>query len=527
MTSRGGDVDDADRPYEEISLRPYVETLWSYRRVIAASVIGAATFYVVGVLLVFLISPAERLSRVQFRLLFDGAEKGEYPNGTLFSASEIVAGPVLTEVFKANDLQRFGKYEDFKDSLFVLQSNLDLELLGYEFQARLADTRLTPVDRARIEEEFRRKREALVDPIYSLNMRRHERLSTMPRDLANKVLLDVLATWAKQADERKGATKYNVDVLSPGILQRQMLEQEDYLVAIDIMRAKTARVLATLKEIDELPGAKALRVGENRASVAEVRAGLEDVVRFKLEPLMGLIRSEGITKQPRLLAVYATNQLFQLRQEQLQAAARVEALKASVREFSTEGGLSAGSAGPGVSGQAGSTGGTITPQLDQSFLDRLMSLSIAKDEFEYRREISDRVIEESELVAARAREAAYYEDLARELRSSSGRTAGSPETVAFIKTRSAQAFDEIVHGIEQTALIYKELSALNLNPSSTVFAVTGPFTQETHRSLTLRTVVLYLVLILLLTMTLVPIVCLLHHAFKVRRAAQAAASAPA
>jgi hypothetical protein len=342
--------------------------------------------------------------------------------------------------------------------------------------------------------------------------------------MVNKVLLDVLAIWAKQADERKGATKYNVDVLSPGILQRQMLDQEDYLVAIDIMRAKTARVLATLDEIDELPGAKALRVGEERVTVGEVRAGLEDVVRFKLEPLMGLIRSEGITKNSRALSLYATNQLFQLRQEQLESAARVQALQASVREFSTQSVMSAGDAGTAVPGPGTSTGGTITPQLDQSFLDRLMNLSIAKEEFEYRRKITDRVITESEVVASRAREAAYYDDLSKELRTSSGRTVGSPEMVALIKTRSAQAFDEIVHGIETTALIYKELSALNLNPSSTVFAVTGPFTQQTLRSLTLRTVTLYLVLILMLAITLVPIGCLIHHAFRVRRAAATTAA---
>ena len=524
MTSRSGDVEEANHTDDVISLRPYLETLWSYRRVIAASVVGVAILYLVGVLLVFLVSPTERLSSVPFRLLFDGAEKGEYPNGTLFSASEIVAGPVLTEVFKINDLQRFGKYEDFKDSLFVLQSNLDLDLLGYEFQARLADTRLSPVDRSRLEEEFRRKREALVDPVYSLNMRRHERLSTMPRDLVNKVLLDVLAVWAKQADERKGATKYNVDVLSPGILQRQMLDQEDYLVAIDIMRAKTARVLASLDEIDKLPGAKALRIGEDHLSVADVRAGLQDVIRFKLEPLMGLIRSEGITKNSRALSLYAANQLFQLHQEQLEAEARVQALQASVREFSDQGALSGGDAGTGAPSPGGTNRGTITPQLDQSFLDRLMGLSVAKDQFEYRRKITDRVLIASEIAAAKAREAAYYEDLARELRTSSGRTAGPPEMVALIKTRSAQAFDEIVHGIEKTAAIYKELSAQNLNPSSTVFAVTGPFAQQTQRSLTLRTVMLYLVLILMVTITLVPIGCLLHHAFKVRRAAVAVAS---
>jgi hypothetical protein len=153
-----------------------------------------------------------------------------------------------------------------------------------------------------------------------------------------------------------------------------------------------------------------------------------------------------------------------------------------------------------------------------------MGLSIAKDEFEYRRKMTDKVIDESEIAAAKAREAAYYDDLAKELRGANARTGGSPEMVALIKTRSAQAFDEIVRGIEQTAQIYKELSAQNLNPSSTVFAVTGPFTQTTQRSLTARTVMLYLVLILLLTMTVVPIGCLIHHALKVRRAAAAAAA---
>jgi hypothetical protein len=117
-------------------------------------------------------------------------------------------------------------------------------------------------------------------------------------------------------------------------------------------------------------------------------------------------------------------------------------------------------------------------------------------------------------MAARAREAAYYEDLARELRTSSGRTAGSTELVTLIRSRTAEAFEEIVKGIEQTAAVYKELSILNLNPSTTVFAVTRPFEQYTQRSLTARTVVLYLILFLVLTLILAPIVCLIHHAFR-------------
>jgi len=512
MTTRGGD--EPDYVGDEISLKPYFETLWSYRGVIGVAFVGVAALYLVGVLLVFLIAPAERLGSIQFRLLFDGAEKGEYPNGSRFSASEIVAGPVLTEVFRANELQRFGKYSDFQDSVFVLPWNLDLELLAYEYRARLADTRLGAVDRARVEEEFRKRRGAIVDPVYTISMRREERLTTLPRDLMNKVLLDTLSVWAKQAEERKGATKYDVDVLSPSILQRETLDREEYLVAIDILRAKSSRVLATINEIAKLPGAQTVRVGEERLTLADVRAGLEDVIRFKLEPLLGLIRSEGITKNPRALSLYANNQLFQLRQEQQESAARVQALQASVREFSAQGGLSAGDTKAGAAGSAGGTGsGAVTPQLDQSFLDRIMGLSTAKDDSEYKRKLIDRVIVESEKMAARGREAAYYDDLARELRTPS-RSVGSPEMVALIKGRSAEAFNEIVKAIEQTAMIYKEISTLNLNPSTTLFTVTAPFTERTQWPLTLRTVTLYFVLFLMLTLIVLPVGCLMHHAFR-------------
>jgi hypothetical protein len=105
-------------------------------------------------------------------------------------------------------------------------------------------------------------------------------------------------------------------------------------------------------------------------------------------------------------------------------------------------------------------------------------------------------------------------DLAKELRVSSQRAVGSPEVVALIKGRSAEAFDEIVKGIQQTATIYREISALNLNPSTTLFAVTRPFELRTQRSLTARTVVLYFVLILMLALIVVPVGCLIHHAFR-------------
>jgi hypothetical protein len=514
MTTRDNDrIDELD---DEISLKPYVEILRSYWRVVGATVVGVGMLFVVGVILVFLVSPVERVGSVQFRLLFDGAAQGQYPNLTPFSVSEIVASPVLTEVYKINDLQRFGKYEDFKDSMFVQQSNPELDLLGFEYEALLADTKLNPVDRARIQDEFKKKRAAMVDPSYSISMRRNERLKTLPRDLMEKVLMDALNAWAKQADERKGATKYNVAVLSASVLQKDVLEREDYLVAIDILRSKTNRVLDTLTKIAKLPGAEVMRVGPERVTLADVRTSLEEVVRFRLEPLLGLIRSEGVTRNSRGLALYAGNQLFQLRLEQQESADIVQALQTALRENMAQRGASSGDSKAGAAGSGGGAGGgqAMMPQLDQSFLDRIMTLSTAQADAEYRRKLTDRLIDESVKMAARSREAAYYDDLVKELRTTTTRAVGSPEIVALIKTRSSEAFDEIAKGVEQTATIYRELSALNLNPSTTLFSVSRPFSLQTQRSLTLKTVGLYFALLMMLTLIVAPVGCIVHHSIK-------------
>ena len=170
----------ADVYDEEISLQPLLRTMWLYRRVINFAVAGVMGIFVVAIVAAYVFLPVERSGTLEFRLLFDGADQGEYPNGTLFSSAEITSTPVLTEVFETNDLERYGSYGDFKNSVFVLQSNRELELLSYEYEARLADSRLSPVDRANIEEEFQTRRDSLTDPRFSLNLREDVRVAEMP-----------------------------------------------------------------------------------------------------------------------------------------------------------------------------------------------------------------------------------------------------------------------------------------------------------------------------------------------------------
>src|SRR5262245_52718485 len=158
----------ADEPNDEISLRVYFETLWKYRSVIAVSVGLVSILFAIGALTYRLRVPVERIASIQFRLLFDGAAQNQYPNGTPFSPSDIVSAPVVAEVFAANDLKRFGTYDYFKQTLYVQQASLAMSTLASEYQAKLSDVKLSPVERAKLEEEWKNKREALIDPVFSL-----------------------------------------------------------------------------------------------------------------------------------------------------------------------------------------------------------------------------------------------------------------------------------------------------------------------------------------------------------------------
>ncbi len=500
-----------------VSLAPLLRTLWLYRQVIAAGIVGITFLSFVGLLGLAVLKGGERVGTLEFRVAFEGAERGVYPNGTPFSAAEIVAAPVLTEVFEKNGLQQYGQYQDFKDSVSVLQANEAIRLLTLEYQTKLSEPRLTAADRARLEEEFRRMRDSLRDPQYALRLRRSERFRAMPETLIGKVLTDILDTWAAQAAERKGALTYNIPTFSRNILPKEFFLSEDYIVAIDIVRAKVNRILRSIDQVGALPGSQLIRVGDARVSLAEVRANLDDVLRFKLQPLIVVIRSSGLSRDPTALGLYFENQLFQTRLDRQQAAARVQRLQESLREYVLQrGGMTLAGGGQGTAGAGGATssGGTpaMIPQFNDSFLDRLVELSTQSNDMEYRQALTDRIISESLAVTTLERELAYYEDLNRSVRSAAA-SGARPMSAEAVDRRLNEAYEEILTAIDQVDAIYQEISRHNLNPSTLLYTKTQPFAVTSVRSIGLRTVAMLTVLAFLLAIVLVPIACLVHHYF--------------
>ena len=192
-------------------------------------------------------------------------------------------------------------------------------------------------------------------PQYSLNFVSPGGAAPIPDVLMSKVLNDILAAWAEQAATRKGVLTYQVSLYTPNVLVKEFLEADDYIVLVDILRGKVNRIITNLDDLESLPGASVVRVTKNRISLPEIRANLEDLVRYRLEPLAGYIWTNSLSRDPELLGPYLENRRFQITLDRQEAEGRGKVIEDSLRAYLAESGTPAPWAG--VEGGGGSATG--------------------------------------------------------------------------------------------------------------------------------------------------------------------------
>ena len=148
-------------PNDEILLGDLFRPLIQYRRLIWQGAFGATVIAALLGGLYLAVQPAAWSATLGFRPVFDGADTGRYPNGLAFSSADITASSVVAQVFTKNSLQTYCPIDAFRAGLVVQEASFALQLLSAEYQARLSDTRLTAVDRQRLQDEFAARRTAL------------------------------------------------------------------------------------------------------------------------------------------------------------------------------------------------------------------------------------------------------------------------------------------------------------------------------------------------------------------------------
>ena len=452
-----------------VDLRPYFQTLRTHRKTALRFLFAAVALFLVLCFFFLLLSPKERVTESRIRFLFEGAEEGKYPNGDLFSPLEPISTVVLQEVYGTNDLKRFLPFEQFKKGFTVLQRNLEREKLDADYKARLGDPKMTSVERDRLIREYRERVAALRSAEYSLIYSQQYALSTIPSETLRKVMVDVVSVWARNADLKKGALSYRISVFSPKMVTAQLAVKGcDPVIALDILRNHVQKVVRNIDQIMNLPGAAFVQDEKEGEKLIDIRNRLMEMERFQINPLIGRVRSQGITRDPAGTMSYLENQLFQLNLQRRAAQERVQLLEASLKSYLQE----RGSVSPEGSAASGSVSAVI-PQVNADFFDKVMEIGQKTSDLEYRKSITERIIKAGDELVTLEKDARYYEEFLRLFQRRGFSRAGEAQIVSC-EAKYREIGSQLVRSIQEINTIYGVIAKQNLNPDSLLYTVVAP-----------------------------------------------------
>ena len=374
-----------------LSVPGLIKTIREYSSAILLTVVAAAVGYVILALAYYVLTPSVKVTDLPFRFDFESS-KGRYPNGAKFNTAEVITPPVLQEVHKMNGLARFIDYPTFARSVFIVESNPDYDRILSEYRARLSDPKLMPVDRERIVSDFELKLASVDRSTFAVTFVCGPNAKCPPLSLIRKSLSDVLRVWARRATNEKRVLLYRAPILSTSVLQTDQMRTTDPLSRSLLLRARVVDVLRNLEVFARIPGAELVRTPDDQISYLELSVYLRDLLRFQVEPLIESLVASSTSPRTR-------EQLqAQLRFDRMvydAATSRRQALLDALAAYEQNDRVTdptVRATGQGQSLQTAPTGEeSITPQLSDSFLDRLITLTSRSGDREYRQRLVDEI----------------------------------------------------------------------------------------------------------------------------------------
>jgi len=455
-----------------------------YGRAVGASALLAALAVGAGGLAHYLWGqPVRRTSVLEFRPTFSRVAQGEYPNGLPFASSDVAAGPVVDLVFDSNNIQEYCAREVFGSGFFVEQRSDQSAFLDAEYQSRLSDARITPVERQRLQAEYEAKRAAL--PVqFRLVFVKPRPCATIPQVVVTKAMTDVLTTWASESEMKRGVLNHQVEVLTPAMLDVGLGVEGSRLLRADLLRTGLIRIVQNVENVEGLPGAKLIRSGPERLTFQEVANKLTDLVRSRLEPL---VVSAG-QSMVRESLTWVTETVASAERAQRAAEGRANAYQGALQEYS---GVAQTAQANRVSAQSPGAGPsdvqTLSTQIDRTFIDRIVEMSEANTAFRQKL-TGDMVTAKVAAVAAQER-ASYYRRLLEGLRESRG----DQMPPADVDKRLADIVDQGKALTQQFNDLYDEFSRVSLRAAAAMYQTEKPVTTEVYREFTPRELLMLVV----------------------------------
>lgn len=491
-----------DPPSSPLTVAHVARTIREYRSVIGLTLLAVIVGYVILAVAYYLLAPAVRVTSLKFRLEFTGAERGVYPNGAKFSSADIISTPVLLKTFRQNNMERFTQLASFDNSIYVVESNEAREALALEYQARLADQRLNPIDRERIQRDYELKAGSLAKNHFAISYAR-KRNDSVPDELAKKILHDILKNWTDYALNEQHVLEYRTSVLSPDIVAPKTESTANPIVSTVVLRGKVMQLLANVDQVRKVPNAELMRTADGY-SLNDIAVQLADVVRYRLEPLVDRIAAARLDDRAETLRFMTTQLAYDERTLQARIST-AEAAQRTLAVYTAEQQQKFAQSGPAAATSTQPAAEAVTTQINESFIDRLIDLTSRSVDSDFRKEMAEEY-QRATLAILPAEEAVAYDKAVLESVRSTGAASGA--NAQDVARELASTRDEVRQLAFKVQEMYKIISR-TLNASTELLAPGMPQT-TIERGVSPVRLVLFGVLFTLLSLAVTVLLALVH-----------------
>jgi hypothetical protein len=322
------------------------------------------------------ILPPTRTYISQLQFTFPSAESGRYPNNSPFSINELLDPAILEVVYDQLDL---GKYDvdrnKFYGSFSIRPFTPAESEITERFRQQLADRRVSPIERERLETQLRAQLAAASRGAAELIFL-PPRKPPIPVAVGRAIVHKVPVVWSQLAIEKKGVLRIPgfsaaAIVVAPDSVDRQPLP----LAILGLLEA-SERLDDRLTELLKAPGVLSVRDSVSGKSIRDLDRDMRDLQLFHTNPLRAQLVQYRFDDGGPALQQVVERRINDIEVRAAGVAKQAEAVGDSIAQFvQATAGLRGRPAERKTSDSGAAPGAATIPQVGESFIDRIIDLT--------------------------------------------------------------------------------------------------------------------------------------------------------
>jgi hypothetical protein len=491
-------VDPQDN--DEIDLKQLIKSVIDTRLWVLVSLVLVSGLYWGLQTMASLARPTVLSFETRINLVFTGTGENQYPNGSPFSMSDVVAPVVLHRVYEQNELGQFIELQPFLSSFSVRPHTPDREIILAKYSSQLESKNLSVAEieqlQSGLNDELTRASSKAITLTFT-----GAGLAEIPMLIIEKIMRDVPTEWARHMVEDIGVAEFRASIYTSEVLDETILAEMDYMIAFEMLLDRVSLLQKNIEVIKQLPNGLVVSDEDTGLSVPDLEKAVEDVQRYRIAPLLNPVRTFGIARDPQLVDLYFKNELVELdRKLEVYIAKKGNVSDAYLNYIQSTSGRLASS---------NPSNNSVTTQIEPGFFDKIVELTNSGADIKYRQNLNTLYLNASDRISETQAEIARIEEILKSLETKSDKDGTLRDSYSIQLTEQLPAIVTLlVKYFEVSERLYKKLSAENLGRPGEIFRFADGQSEfkKSGSILSSTNLRLYLIFCFLTVLLVIPIV---------------------